>query len=224
MKRDRNRSACEPPPWDVLDAANRYYSEKLRTYGPTPKGVDWNGAESQNRRFEQLVSLFRECRSFSLNDIGCGYGALLEFLASRGHDIDYRGYDISNDMVQTARSRHPARRNAVFSRGSRPNEAADYSVASGIFNVKAGANDADWLQYMHGALDEMNRFSIRGFAFNCLSTYSDADRRRADLYYADPRHLFHRCMTRYARNVGLLHDYGLHEFTILVRKNEESIS
>ena len=204
---------------DLLDAASRYYSERIRRYGPTAKGVDWNDVESQNERFEQLASLFPEQRPFSINDIGCGYGALLEFLAARGSNVDYRGYDISNDMIQAARSRHVARRNAVFSLGSCASEAADYSVASGIFNVKGDASDGDWLDYIHGTLDDMDRFSVRGFGFNCLSTHSDVSRRRADLYYADPQQLFDRCMTRYARNVRLLHDYGLYEFTLLVRKN-----
>ena len=41
---------------------------------------------------------------------------------------------------------------------------------------------------------------------------------RPDLYYADPCRLFDLCKRRYAKNVALLHDYGLYEFTILVRK------
>ena len=41
---------------------------------------------------------------------------------------------------------------------------------------------------------------------------------RPDLYYPDPGAVFDRCMRRYSRHVALLHDYGLYEFTILVRK------
>ena len=203
---------------DLLDATNRYYSEKLRIHGTTPKGVDWNDAESQVKRFVQLAGVFREERSFSLNDIGCGYGALLDFLEPRRFDVDYRGYDISNDMIEAARSRHPARSKAMFFSGSCPKEAAHYSIASGIFNVKGDTDDSDWLAHLHHTLDEMDRYSTRGFSFNCLSSYSDAHRRRADLYYADPLALFDRCMTRYSRNARLLHDYGLYEFTLLVNK------
>jgi hypothetical protein len=43
---------------------------------------------------------------------------------------------------------------------------------------------------------------------------------REDLFYADPCELFDYCKTRFARNVALLHDYGLYEFTILVRKGQ----
>jgi hypothetical protein len=59
---------------------------------------------------------------------------------------------------------------------------------------------------------------VHGFAFNCLTSYSDAERKRDYLYYADPCALFDLCKRRYSRNVALLHDYGLYEFTLLVRK------
>jgi len=41
---------------------------------------------------------------------------------------------------------------------------------------------------------------------------------RPDLHYADPCVLFDRCKRRHSPRVALLHDYGLWEFTILVRK------
>ena len=43
---------------------------------------------------------------------------------------------------------------------------------------------------------------------------------RSDLFYSDPCNLFDICKRKYSRNVALLHDYGLHEFTIIVRKRE----
>ena len=43
------------------------------------------------------------------------------------------------------------------------------------------------------------------------------DRMRDDLYYADPGFVFDHCKRRYSRHVALLHDYGLWEFTVLVR-------
>ena len=57
-----------------------------------------------------------------------------------------------------------------------------------------------------------------GFAFNCLTSYSDHDKMRDYLYYADPLAIFDHCKKHYAKDVALLHDYGLYEFTILVRK------
>lgn len=59
----------------------------------------------------------------------------------------------------------------------------------------------------------------QGFSFNCLTSYSDKEKMRPDLYYADPSKIFDLCKRRYSRNVAVLHDYGLYEFTVIVRKN-----
>ena len=95
---------------------------------------------------------------------------------------------------------------------------ADYGLASGIFNVRLGRSDAEWFDYLQATLDVLDRTSSLGFAFNCLTSYSDEDKKRDYLYYADPCQLFDLCKRRYSRQVALLHDYGLYEFTILVRK------
>jgi hypothetical protein len=42
---------------------------------------------------------------------------------------------------------------------------------------------------------------------------------RDNLYYADPFLLFDYCKKTYSRNVALLRDYGLYEFTLLIRKS-----
>ncbi len=100
-----------------------------------------------------------------------------------------------------------------------PAEIADYGIASGIFNVRLGHSDSEWQNYLERTLDVLDRTSRRGFGFNCLTSYSDRERMRDYLYYANPGALFDLCKRRYSRNVALLHDYGLYEFTILVRKN-----
>ena len=68
-------------------------------------------------------------------------------------------------------------------------------------------------------LDHYERNQLSGFRLRFLTIYSDSDKMRDYLYYADPGVLFDLCKRRYSRNVALLHDYGLYEFTILVRKS-----
>lgn len=203
---------------DPLDDVARYYTGKLAQHGNTPQGVDWNGEESQAVRFAQLYRIVEGDGPFSLNDIGCGYGALLDFLIERGDDIDYTGIDISEPMVNAARRRHQDTARARFATASRPPGVADYSVASGILNVKLGYDEAQWQGCVDGMLEVLDTSSRRGFAFNCLTSYSDTDRMRDYLFYADPCRMFDHCKRRYSRQVALLHDYGLYEFTILVRK------
>ena len=203
---------------DILTEVADYYSAKLAEHGETPRGVDWNGEESQVLRFAQLAKVIQQPSGFSLNDLGCGYGALFEYLNSCSKDFIYNGCDVSADMIRAAQGRYANDSNASFAIASEPQETADYGIASGIFNVRLGRNDAEWHDYLEATLDVLNRTSSRGFAFNCLTSYSDADKMRDYLYYADPCILFDLCKRRYSRHVALLHDYGLYEFTILVRK------
>jgi SAM-dependent methyltransferase len=203
---------------DLLGEVAHYYSEKLAQYGDTPRGVDWNGEESQTLRFEQLSKIVAGAGAFSLNDLGCGYGALLDFLSDRLPLASYLGIDVCKDMVAIARRRHQGHKQARFLTAAEPDRIADYGVASGVFNVRLGRNDAEWFDYLQGALDVLDRTSRRGFAFNCLTSYSDEDKKRDYLYYAAPCRLFDLCKRKYSRHVSLLHDYGLYEFTILVRK------
>src|SRR5215470_13659193 len=98
-----------------------YYSAKIQRHGPTPRGVDWPNAVSQYLRFAQLLKICDFARPFSLNDFGCGYGALLEYLAMRHVDaaIAYRGVDISPAMIAAARERWKNNPRATFAVGSR---------------------------------------------------------------------------------------------------------
>lgn len=203
----------------ILQQVEAYYNARVERHGATPAGVDWNGADSQRLRFAQLRRLLPETGPFSLLDYGCGYGALWGWLQEQGVACDYRGCDLAPLMIETARNSYgegPQRRFALSADELGP---ADFCVASGIFNVKQDRSTEEWEAYVLETIARLNQLSTKGFAFNLLTSYSDPDRMRGHLYYGDPCVLFDHCKRRYARNVSLLHDYGLYEFTILVRKD-----
>jgi SAM-dependent methyltransferase len=206
----------------ISEHVQAYFGDKIQKHGPCPQGVDWNGQESQEIRFQQLLKLLDPTLfTFSINDLGCGYGALLEYMINKKITCNYTGYDLSPKMIQCANEYWSTRNSPVmynFINDSVLHE-ADYSVASGIFNAKAQIENADWLSYIFETLDAMHQNSRKGFAFNILTIYSDADRMRNDLYYADPCVIFHHCKQHYAKNIALLHDYKLYEFTIIVKKD-----
>lgn len=203
---------------NVLTKVENYYSGKLAQFGPVPRGVDWNDEASQVLRFEQLLTVCRGQVSFSINDHGCGYAGLFAYMSGRHAEFTYHGFDVSHSMITAAKHRYGDRSNASFSVASTAERSADFTVASGIFNVKLDTPETEWLTYILDVLSDMDRTSGHGFAFNCLTSYSDRERMRSDLYYADPRFLFDHCKRNLSRHVALLHDYGLYEFTIVVRK------
>lgn len=204
---------------DLLTGIASYFTAALAEHGPNARGVDWNGEASQTLRFTQLCKIIEPYKAeFTLNDLGCGYGALLDFLADDHRLAAYCGVDLCADMIAAARDRHAARTRANFVTATAPPTIADYGVASGIFNVRMDIDDERWFRHIETTLDALNATSRHGFAFNCLTSWSDSDRMRDYLYYADPCRLFDLCKRRYSRHVALLHDYGLYEFTVLVRK------
>jgi hypothetical protein len=95
---------------------------------------------------------------------------------------------------------------------------ADYTVASGLFNVKLDTAAALWEEYVWETIALLDAHSSRAFAFNVLTAHSDADRMRADLFYADPADVLDRCLRTFSRHSSLVHDYGLYEFTVVVRR------
>jgi SAM-dependent methyltransferase len=200
----------------VLDGVASYYAGKLAEHGETAAGVDWNSTSSQELRFAQLLRIAEGETTFSLNDYGCGYGALLDFLDDRGLRVDYRGFDVSEEMVAAARRRF-ADRPERFTSDAGELQAADYTVASGIFNVRLDVDDTTWLAHVRRTLDRMRALSTSGFSFNMLTSYSDPERMRPDLFYAEPQTILDHCIRRFSRRVAILHDYELYEFTTLVR-------
>lgn len=202
------------PPGDVA----AYYAAKLAAHGPTPRGVDWNGVESHEIRHRQFLRLIGDDLSASVIDLGCGFGDFYRFLKSRDHQGSFTGYDIAPEMIDQARALHGESAALCWRVGSSPQEPADYAIASGIFNVKGSANHVEWQDYVRATVAALARAGRRGFAFNLLSLSSDPARRRPDLYYADAADTLRHCLDTYGRSVALLQDYGLYEFTVIVRQ------
>jgi SAM-dependent methyltransferase len=205
-----------PPHNALLARVAHYYAARLAEHGPTARGVDWNGPESHGLRHRQFLRLIDDPRS-SILDLGCGFGDFARFLRQMGHQGAFAGYDVTAAMIDEAKRLHSEDADCRWRVGAVPDEPADFAVASGIFNVKGDIPDQEWAPYVCDTIELLARVGRRGFAFNMLSLSSDADRRRPDLHYADPVGTLSWCLSHYGRSVALLQDYGLYEFTVIVR-------
>jgi SAM-dependent methyltransferase len=204
----------------ILSEVAKYYSAKLVSHGATSQGVDWNGPDSHRLRHRQFLRLFEKCPHASIIDLGCGFGDFLHFLRNSGHQGRFVGYDIAPNMIEKARELYGEGDDRRWCVRAEPDETADFAIASGIFNVRGDVPDEMWTDYVHRTVDILARTGRHGFGFNVLSLSSDPDRRRPNLYYADPAQMLGHCLSRYGRSVALLQDYGLYEFTVLVRHAE----
>ena len=96
-----------PIPFSIDARINRAYARSLTRHGPTPQGVFWNSTKTQKARFAALTAAIRADHEKQIGrqqmerqqngrgqnergqhtpappviaDIGCGYGALLDYI------------------------------------------------------------------------------------------------------------------------------------------------
>jgi len=201
----------------TLDELARQSTEKLRTFGTTHRGVGYRDENSQPIRFGKLVEvIYGEVGDgVAINDLGCGYGALFEFIEKNTpiRISEYFGYDLSPEMLVAGKEFLTDDR-ASFLKSPTVTTRADYSFVSGTFNHRPGATDEAWTSYVEETLLNLAEFSRVGFSFNMLTTYVDF--KVDDLYYANPFHFFDYCKRNISKYVALSHDYPLFEWTMHV--------
>lgn len=206
---------------NIRNSLWNFYQKNLETYGSNAQGVGWRDEDAQLIRFGQLMQLVSINESFSINDLGCGVGDLASYLEKKcSFDFYYKGYDVLQEMIIKAEEKHAPWSNRKFYLIDNADglDKADFTVASGIFNLRYTTPDEQWLSYITQTLNAIDEKSSKGFAFNALTKYSDPEKMQDYLYYADPLYLFDYCKRHFSKNVALLHDYNLYDFTILVRK------
>lgn len=207
----------------IIKNTEIYFSKLINLYNSRPIGVGWNSKKAQEIRQNQVLKIIKNKKNFSINDIGCGYGHLYNFLKKKNYkNFFYLGYDISPKMIEIAKKKIKSKTKIKFKVINSLNniKISDYSVASGVFNVKQNFKNIEWQKYICKSLKEINMKSTKGFSFNMLTSYSNKKLMRNDLYYGNPLFYFNFCIKNFSRNVTLIHDYNLYDFTILVRKNE----
>jgi len=143
---------------------------------------------------------------------------MFEYFEENNFNISkYNGYDISEEMLKSAKNRIGNSFKVELYKNPKLNTKADYSFVSGIFNVRFEGDDDSWKQFIENTLRDLDENSTKGFAFNVLTSY--VDYRQPHLYYADPLYFFDYCKRNFSKKVSLLHDYDLWEWTILVKKD-----
>ena len=202
----------------IQDRIRDYYTTTLGRFGPAALGVDWPSTASQYLRFVQVLKVCDFGGRFSLNDFGCGYGALLDYLAWRHPEasIDYHGVDIAPSMIEAAQSLWANNKFAHFSVGHACDRVADYSLASGVFNVRLGTPETRWDSYVGAILGNLRRMSGRGFAVNFMLPWDDGHL-EDELYRTLPDQWIAFCRSELGCETELISDYGLREFTLLCR-------
>ena len=179
-------------PGSIEAGLNRAYGSSLRHHGASPQAVFWNSRKSQEARFAALLAMVnrdlaaagRGRTAPAIADIGCGYGAMLDYMRARPglSSWDYHGVDINAAMIRACRTRFAVEKGR-FTLARTPATAVDYAVFSGTFNLCLIADADRWPDYIMDCLAGCWPQCRRGMALNLLCRKQTGVTNR--IYYGD---------------------------------------
>ncbi len=215
---------ANPPAYDreLLDPVATIFTQGIRAFGVHHKALAWYDAERMLRRFQifaGLIAHIPEERPISVNDHGCGYGALFETLRDypamrRG---SYHGTDISADMVRAAQ-KHIRDPRASFEVSHVATREADYSFVSGTYNMKMHADEGEWVEMVKHNIKDLWSKTRVALGFNMLSTKSPY--RESTLCYFDPVDILTFCQRELSADIRTTDRLEPNEFVIFALREK----
>lgn len=132
-----------------------------------------SGAGSQLRESRPVVdvvnTLIRSKGYTSLVDAGCGDG----FVGAMYEAREYRGYDVSPDIVEACRKKFPAKTYSVLDIGTEyaKLDSADILICKDVLHHQPNA----WVTKFVGGLIGSKKYRALVFVFDCAQVAPDAD-------------------------------------------------
>lgn len=193
-----------------------HYETCFEEHGATAKGVDWPDEKDLATRFEVMTDLFRPApEGFRLLDLGCGPGLLLDHIAGGplAARIDYLGIDLSEMMIQSAKSRHPYQHFQArdLLTDPLPEQSVDYVIMNGVLTEKRELSQAEMVAFAKEIISAAYQSARIGVAFNVMST--QVDWMRDDLFHWSCDELLGFVTKELSRHAVIRADYGLYEYT-----------
>ncbi len=202
-----------------------YFRNKFLEFGDTPKGVDWKDHEAQYVSFDYIMTTIRSfypnLESFSIRELGCGYGAFLEYLTvinGKAH-IEYFGVDLVNEMIQKAKMTYPEIADHFFAgdfKDFKFEKTVDFIISSGVFNLRGDYNDEQFAAHILHTVELMFEQSRLGIVLNMMTPAPDF--KDPKLFYPSLDIFFNFIYKKLSRKVTITTSYPLWEITIGVFK------
>ncbi len=203
-----------------------YYQKKLKKHKDGGLAVDWNCEEAQELLFFALLdSLNKEhlkSGTAKILDVGCGLGALYDFLKREGYKVHYTGIDIAPEMIKECQRRYPE---AVFEvrdilQNPYKENSFDYVFLSGSVSLRLHNHE----RYVRRMIYRMFSFAKVALSFNLLSARALLESRVFQLddlrYYPEPAAILQFCHTL-TPLINLRHEVAGWTFTMQLFKKQD---
>ena len=197
------------------------YENQFLLHGAMPEGVHWVGSERQSLRFQLLLKTIldhSEIKEKSIVDVGCGYGALAEYIK---HNVDtkhlqYFGYDISDRLISHC-NKNIDYKWADFKVRNSPHKKVDYCVMSGTYNLAMTSNVPQWEDYVLGCLSDCWKKTRKLMIFNLqISKFSFIS--KGNIFYASKRKTLSKCISMFGPTEIVQHPLLSKDAMFIVKK------
>ena len=201
---------------------SQIYWNRFQQFGSTPQGSFWATEARQALRFEIIlceIDKLSGADGFSLADVGCGYGALVDHLLKRPatYVTSYIGYDISDQLILACQRRFEQTW-ASFICSPAPRQEQDFSVMSGPFNLAATRDLELWQNYVFKALQACWSHTRVAMIFNLQVASSARISPQSHIYYANSDQVLEYCVARFGPTKRLVHPDLPQDATFVVLK------
>ena len=180
---------------------NNSYTNRLMKYGNSPQGLFWKNSFTQIHRFELIINALNKyynLKKFTICDIGCGYGKLLEFLRNNLNKstFQYQGCDLNDKLITHCRKNY-SDNNSKFYKKSLPKGIVDFSVMSGTFNLSVTDDIKIWEKYILNNLTKIWKHTSKIMAFNLL--HQNQKEIKQGLYYTNKNWIKNICEQHFGK-------------------------
>ncbi len=197
------------------------YTKRFKQKGANPEGVFWASKLTQIARFEhvlnQLGAVLNTQQTLSLTDVGCGYGALFDFITHtpRYHHFHYQGVDINSSMVAYCKSQFKTHHKHFYV-GRQPQQMTDASVFIGTFNLCHTDDYTLWEDYIFAQLEKSWKMTRHAMALNMTSLSSPMVRN--NIFYVEPARFAKKLGKNFGKTTYQPTRYVLDDVTFLIRR------
>ncbi|HEU5097409.1 MAG TPA: class I SAM-dependent methyltransferase [Roseiflexaceae bacterium] len=213
------KEACLVTAWDLSGMlVGRYYERLLQQHGRTPQALAERADDKDLEFYQHLFERVDLSQPFSVLDIGCGMGDLIDFLQLRQASITaYLGIDLVGPFIEVCRQEYlppcEFQKANFISRSFAPAERFDLVVNMGVLVSRVLSYEA----YVEHCIEKMISLSSKYVLFNIitevdmsLGNYRQAHRLGHITYLPKPRltEILDRVTSR------AWADYTIHELRI----------
>ena len=198
----------------------KIYNKRFLKYDNTPKGVFWNSKLSQDLRLNIILDKIlnnSKFDTFTIADIGCGYGRLFEIIKERNLEnrIRYYGFDINKNFISFCKTNRKIK-NGNFYVDSQPHQNFDYIIMSGTYNLTPTNNLKLFEEYLKQNLKSNWNKVGKAMIFNCLINRERMIKNK--LYYTEISWIKKFCEENFNKPVIYKHKLLEEDITIFIQK------